>query len=121
MKIMANGEWQAASGAKISRRSGTLALRAPKGFEFGFEGRPISAVFGLFGADLGIERFAQRVAFARNSEAEQRATAGLSASFIGESLCQPDEALRGPGFSQPESDSLRRGFPAQGSIMAFDQ
>ena len=34
--------------------SATLALRAPKGFELGFKRRPISAVFGLFGAGFVI-------------------------------------------------------------------
>ena len=57
-------------------RSGTLAFDAAKGFEFGFERRPISAVFGLFGADLGIEGFAKGVAGARQSEPEQGAAAG---------------------------------------------
>ena len=52
-------------------RSGALALGAAKGFEFGFERRPISAVLGLFGADLGIEGFAKGVAGARQSEPEQ--------------------------------------------------
>ena len=49
-------------------RSGALALGAAKGFEFGFERRPISAVLGLFGADLGIQGFAKGVAGARQSE-----------------------------------------------------
>ena len=57
-------------------RSGALALGAAKGFEFGFERRPISAVLGLFGADLGIEGFAKGVAGARQSEPEQGAAAG---------------------------------------------
>ena len=43
-------------------RSGTLAFGAAKGFEFGFERRPISAVLGLFGVDLGIEGFVQGLA-----------------------------------------------------------
>ena len=56
--------------------SGALALGAAKGFEFGFERRPISAVFGLFGADLGIQGFTEALAGARQSEPEQGAAAG---------------------------------------------
>ena len=63
------GKWRVANSA-------TLALRAPKGLEFGFERRPISAVLGLFGADLGIEGFAQGVAGARKGELKQGAAAG---------------------------------------------
>ena len=59
-----------------SHRSGALALGAAKGFEFGFERRPISTVFGLFGADLGIEGFAEALAGRRQREPEQGATAG---------------------------------------------
>ena len=51
--------------------SRTRALCAPEGFQLGFERRPISAVFGLFGARLGIERFAQCLALARKSEVIQ--------------------------------------------------
>jgi len=51
-----------------SPRLGTRALRAPKSFQLGFERPPISAVFGLFGADFGIERFAQPLTLTRNSD-----------------------------------------------------
>ena len=59
-----SGKWRVANSA-------TLALRAPKGLEFGFERRPISAVFCLLGARLGIQRFAQCLALARRIQAEQ--------------------------------------------------
>ena len=110
-----------ASGAKQLRPSATLALRAPNGFELGFERCPISAVFGLFGAGLGIECRAQGFAIARKSELEQRAAAGLSASFARESLGQTNEALGGSGFSQPKRYPLSRGLAAQRAMMAFDQ
>jgi hypothetical protein len=58
------------------RGSGALAFGAAEGFEFGFERRPISAVLGLFGADLGIEGFAQGVAGALKGELKQGAEAG---------------------------------------------
>jgi hypothetical protein len=67
-------------------RSGTLAFGAAKGLEFGFERRPISAVLGLFGADLGVEGFAQSVAGARKGELKQGAAVGLSTSLGGEAL-----------------------------------
>ena len=56
--------------------SGARAFGAAKGFEFGFERGPISAVLGLFGADLGIEGFAQGVAGARKGELKQGVAAG---------------------------------------------
>ncbi len=46
-----------------SRGRGTLALCAPKGFELGFERRPISAVFCLFRAHFGVKRLTQSFAF----------------------------------------------------------
>jgi hypothetical protein len=78
-----------ASRSASSRRSGTLALGAPKGFQLGFKRRPISAVFGLFDAGFGIERFAQDLALARKSQVEQRAAAGLRASLVGETPDTP--------------------------------
>ena len=42
-----------------ARGSGPLALRAPERFKFGLERRPEGGVLGLFGAHLGVERFAQ--------------------------------------------------------------
>src|ERR1017187_351401 len=104
-----------------SGASATLALRAPKGFELGSKWRPISAVFCLLGACLSIQRFPQCLALARNSQAEQRAAAGLGASFVGESLGQLHEALRCSGFRQPKRYPLSRGFAAQRPIMAFNQ
>src|ERR1019366_7694093 len=70
---------------------------APKGFEPRSKRRPISAVFCLLGARLGIQRFAQCLALARKIQAEQWAAAALSASFVGESMGQTDEALRCSG------------------------
>ena len=104
---VASGRWPLASAEKHLRHSAALALRAPEGFQLRFERRPISAVFSLFGAGFGIERCAQGLALARQSEVQQRAAAGYSASFAGESLGQLRQQFGGPCLSQPELDPIR--------------